>query len=88
VNLNDRLEGLEQLQRLADRHAKLKAKERELRSVAEANERGACTVELFGDGERVEVKNPDIIREALGLMGAKLGAFILDTESEICALNV
>jgi len=88
VNLSDRLEGLETLQRLAERHGKLKEKDRELRSVTEANERGACTVTFYGDGEQVDVKNPDMIREALALMGAKLTAFIQDTESEICALNV
>jgi hypothetical protein len=88
VSLNDRLEALEQLQRLAERHHKLVSKKRELDTVREANERGACVVSFIGDGEQVEVKNPDIIREALGLMGDKLGAFIKDTESEICALNV
>lgn len=88
VNLSERLEGLEQLQRLADRHGRLREKQRELNTVSEANQRGACTVTFYGDGEQVEVKNPDIIRESLELMGAKLAAFIADTEGEICALNV
>lgn len=88
VNLNDRLEGLEQLQRLAERHGRLREKQRELVTVKEANERGACTVTFYGDGEQVEVKNPDMIRESLQLMAAKLAAFIADTEAEICALTV
>lgn len=83
-----RIEKLEKMNRLAQKHRHLKAKDRELDVFSSTNDGTAMSMHISNGESDFEVTNTQVITEALKLLRALLDKSLSDTEKELIEFEV